>query len=124
MFISTNEMSTDTKTSPAATSASATPVGVPPLLVCPIPATPKKDVDAVLHKSQIKRARALVEQAQQAKDHAMSMARFFWYVCHLFALMGWASGLGITGTALVNTKMGDWVVPLLGLMAAIYPFSK
>jgi hypothetical protein len=83
-----------------------------------------KNVDEILHQTQINRAKELIVTVKTNQRYAVYMSKVFWYFCHVSALIGWASGFSIAGTAISNTEIGKWLTVLLSLLTAIYPLSK
>lgn len=76
-----------------------------------------------LRDVQIDRVGNLITRVKSDLDSATRNAKILWYLCHTIALVGWISGLGITGSSF-NSTLGAIPLSVLGILTSIYPLLK
>lgn len=77
-----------------------------------------------LRKNQLARVEALISIVREHRRHNIYMSKVLWWVCHIVALMSWASGFSLAGTSIAKTQLADWIAPVLAILSSIYPLLK
>ena len=84
----------------------------------------KVDPEAALHRRQLDRVDELVRNVHAVLRYNVYMAKVMYSICHIAAIVSWASGVSIVGTTWSGTALGQWLTTLLGCLSAVYPLLK